>query len=306
MIRRNLILITSILLIFNYSYAQIIDTVSIRNHLEYITGTERPRNYRNIETLNRVAAYIRSVFEQYADTVYYQPFTVNGRIYKNVIAVFGNPDAGTIVVGAHYDVYDHQPGADDNASGVVGLLELAKLLKGKKLPYRLELVAYTLEEPPFFRTENMGSYIHAKSLHDSRREVYGMLSLEMIGYFDDRKKSQKYPLGIMSLFYGSRGDFITLVNKFSKGKFARRFSRRFKKQRRIKTKRFTAPAFVPGIDFSDHMNYWKFGYSALMLTDTAFYRNPHYHQAGDTVETLDLERTARVVESVYGALMTVK
>jgi len=133
-----------------------------------------------------------------------------------------------------------------------------------------------------------------------------MLSLEMIGYFDDRKKSQKYPLGIMSLFYGSRGDFITLVNKFSKGKFARRFSRRFKKQRRIKTKCFTAPAFVPGIDFSDHMNYWKFGYSALMLTDTAFYRNPHYHQAGDTVETLDLERMARVVESVYGALMTVK
>ena len=222
------------------------------------------------------------------------------------MCVFGNQSAKTIVIGAHYDVCGNQDGADDNASGVVGLLELAKSLKGEKLNYRIEIVAYTLEEPPYFRTKNMGSFIHAKSLYENKTNVYGMFCLEMIGYFDDSKKSQDYPIGPLSLIYGNRGNYITLVNKFSKGQFSRTFNKQFKNQRLIKTKKFTAPAKMPGIDFSDHLNYWAFDFSALMLTDTAFFRNKNYHENTDTIETLDLLRMSKVIESVYNTIITMK
>lgn len=283
-----------------------IDTLSIEKHLNNIINTENPRNHKNIKSLNYVADYIFKDFSKYADSVYYQPYKVNNKEYKNVVCVFGSRNNKTIVVGAHYDVCGNQDGADDNASGVVGLLELAKLLKGKQLKYRIEMVAYTLEEPPYFRTENMGSFIHAKSLHDNKTDVYGMICLEMIGYFDDNKKSQDYPIGLLSLIYGNRGNYITLVNKLSKGKFSRKFNKQFKKKRLIKTKKFTAPSKLPGIDFSDHLNYWEFGFSALMITDTAFYRNKNYHETTDTIETLDLLRMSKVIETVYTTLITMK
>ena len=286
--------------------ASVIDTNSIITHLKAIINTNKPRNHKHIETLNYVANYILSDFKKHADTVYYQPYQVNGKTYKNVIAVFGEKARETVVVGAHYDVCGDQDGADDNATGVVGLLELAKLLNGKALNHRVELVAYTLEEPPYFRSENMGSYIHAKSLKNSNTKVYGMFCLEMIGYFDDTKKSQDYPLGVLSLVYGNKGNYITLVNKFAKGKFSRKFNKKFRKQQEIRTKRFNGPAKLPGIDFSDHLNYWAFGYSALMITDTAFYRNKNYHQTTDTLETLDIVRMGKVIETVFKALVSLK
>lgn len=300
-------LILSLLIFFTIELrAQNSDTLRIKEHLNKIINTEKPRNHRNIESLNYVADYIFNEFNRYADTVYFQPYMVGSEEYKNVICVFGKKNAKTVVIGAHYDVCGDQDGADDNASGVVGLLELAKLLKGEKLKYRIEMVAYTLEEPPYFRTENMGSYIHAKSLHENGANIYGMFCLEMIGYYDDSKKSQDYPLGIFSLFYGNRGNYITLVNKFSKGKFSRKFNKCFKHQKLIKTKKFTAPAKLPGIDFSDHLNYWLFDYSALMITDTAFYRNKNYHETTDTIETLDLLRMSKVIDSVFHALISMK
>lgn len=189
---------------------------------------------------------------------------------------------------------------------MVGLLELARLFKGQKIKYRIDLVAFSLEEPPYFRTELMGSYIHAKYLADRKIDIFGMVSLEMIGYFNDEKKSQTYPIPILSTFYGNKGNFITLVRKFGSGRFARKFCRRFKSSKFVRTKKFTGPASLQGIDYSDHLNYWKFGFSALMITDTAFYRNKHYHQPGDTIETLDLVRMAKVIDSVFKALVTMK
>ena len=282
------------------------DTLSIRKHLNKIINTENPRNHKNIETLNYVAAYIFNDFKKYADSVYYQPYEADNKEYKNVVCVLGSQNIKTIVVGAHYDVCGNQDGADDNASGVVGLLELAKSLKNKKLNYRIEIVAYTLEEPPYFRSKNMGSYVHAKSLYENKTDVYGMFCLEMIGYFDDSKKSQYYPIRPLSLIYGNKGNYITLVNKFSKGKFSRKFSKQFKNQRLIKTKKFTGPANLSGIDFSDHLNYWAFDFSALMITDTAFYRNKNYHENTDTIETLDLLRMSKVIESVNQTLINMK
>lgn len=279
------------------------DTLLLQKHLRNIVETDAPRKYTNVEVLDQVAAYIFGEFESYADTTYYQEYEAYDQTYRNVICVFGPQDAETVVVGAHYDVCGEQDGADDNASGVAGLLELARQLKGQELRHRIELVAYTLEEPPFFRSLLMGSHVHAKSLHDEGREVYGMFCLEMIGYFDDTKGSQDYPLGILKLFYGKTGDYITLVNKMHKAKFARKFSKKFKRSDMITTKKFTGPKGLEGVDFSDHLNYWKYGYSALMITDTAFYRNKNYHEITDTLETLDISRMAKVVDATLHSLL---
>lgn len=279
------------------------DTLSINSHLKNITKTPAYRNHQNIVQLNIIADYIKSNFLKYNDSVSFQEYEVDGKIYKNVICSFGTENKSRIIVGAHYDVCGDQEGADDNASGVVALLALAQQLSKQKLNKRIDLVAYTLEEPPYFRTEYMGSYIHAKYLSDHKIEVFGMLSIEMIGFFSDEKKSQNYPLGILSWFYGNKGDYITLVNKFGKGKFARQFSKRFKQSNTIKTKKFTAPKALPGIDFSDHLNYWNFGYSAMMITDTSFYRNKNYHQKTDTIATLDIHRMAKVIDGIFLALL---
>jgi hypothetical protein len=279
------------------------DTLLIKSHLKAITQTEQFRTYKNIHQLNRTADYIYTIFALYADSVFVQEFMANGKTYKNIIGSFGTANLQRIIVGAHYDVCDNQEGADDNASGVVGLLELARLFKNKNLQNRIDLVAYSLEEPPYFRTELMGSFIHAKSLADNHTSVLGMVSLEMIGYFSDAKKSQSYPLGILSLVYGKKGNYITLVKKLGAGRFTRKFCRSYQSTHTIRTKKFSAPPSLPGIDFSDHLNYWKFGYSALMITDTSFYRNKNYHEPSDTMETLDIKRMAAVIDGVFFVLL---
>lgn len=282
--------------------AAITDTAIIKSHLTALTKTDKFRTHTNVDQLNRTADYIKNIFSQYTDSVFVQEYVVNGQVYKNVICSFGSENKKRVIVGAHYDACGNQEGADDNASGVVGLLELSRALKGVKLNNRIDLVAYTLEEPPYFRTEYMGSYVHAKSLADKNIEVYGMVSLEMIGYFKDEERSQTYPIGFLSLFYGNKGNYITLVKKFGAGQFARKFCRTYKSTKVIRTKKFSGPAALPGIDFSDHLNYWKFGFSALMLTDTSFYRNKNYHEPTDTMETLDISRMARVIDGVFNTL----
>lgn len=275
------------------------DTIIIRNHLTYLTKADQFRNFRNVERLDSVAAYIYREFDQYADTTFYQEYEVNGSIYRNVVCSFGTEHESRTIVGAHYDVCGDQEGADDNATGVTGLLELARMFEGDTLDHRIDLVAYTLEEPPFFRTEQMGSYIHAKSLVDDSVSVLGMVCLEMIGYFDDDKGSQEYPVGGMKAVYGSKGDYIALVSQMGPGGFVKDFNKGFNKTRRIETKEIAAPKSMTGIDFSDHLNYWKFGFSALMITDTAFFRNKHYHEKSDTMEKLDLARMADVIDAIY-------
>jgi Zn-dependent M28 family amino/carboxypeptidase len=282
------------------------DTALINAHLKTITKTPKFRNHSNIDQLNLIADYIKTTLKKSSDSISIQEYNVDQKTYKNIICSFGTENKKRIIIGAHYDVCGDQEGADDNASGVVGLLELSRLLNGKKLDYRIDLVAYTLEEPPYFRTELMGSYIHAKSLNESKVDVYGMISLEMIGYFKDEAKSQTYPLDILSVKYGNKGNYITLVKKFGSGTFVSQFSKSFKATKSILTKTFSGPPKLPGIDFSDHLNYWKFGYDAMMITDTSFYRNKNYHQKTDTIETLDISRMSKVIDGVYSGLISLK
>ena len=280
------------------------DTVRLRQHLRYLTSTPQPRNYQHPAVLDTVAAYLSRQLRAAGARVAEQPYQVQGRTYRNVVASFGPARGPRLVVGAHYDVCGDQPGADDNGTGVAALLELARLLgQQPTLPYTIELVAYTLEEPPFFRTTSMGSYQHAQQLRAQHAEVRGMVALEMLGYYDDRRGSQRYPFGPLKLLYGSRGNYVTVAQKFGNGRFGRRFARQYKRSARLPVRRFKAPAWLPGIDFSDHLNYWKFDYSALLLTDTAFYRNSAYHEPTDTLARLDMHRLGLAVDALLATVV---
>jgi hypothetical protein len=299
---------SALVLFSNFSLvAQKSDTVLIYNHLDSIVKTDGYRNYKDTAVLNKVASYIFNNFSKYADTTFYQYYYFQGVRYQNVVArINNNPDLPKIIIGAHYDVCGNQEGADDNASGLVGLLETARLISYKNINYTIELVAYTLEEPPFFRTQYMGSYVHAEQLIKEGSEIYGMISLEMIGFFSDKPNSQNYPLNFLKIFYGKRGNFITLVNCLKKGRFAKKFTRSYLKNKCIYSKNFIGPKSLTGIDFSDHLNYWRHDISALMITDTAFYRNKNYHERSDTMETLDINRMSNVIDALVETLLVLK
>lgn len=274
----------------------------ILKDLTAICKTEQSRNYKNITTLNTVAHYIHEQLIANCDTVFYQCFNAGGNEYKNVVARFGNPQKEKIIIGAHYDVAGEVEGADDNASGIAGLLELSRILNPDSLPYQIEFVAYTLEEPPYFRTEQMGSFIHAKSLLDARVKIKGMICLEMIGYYSEQTGSQRYPSKALKPIYGNKGDFIAVVQDMRFKAFGAEVYKAMKQNQRIKTVSFTSPSNVSGIDFSDHLNYWKMGFDATMITNTAFYRNRNYHTKTDTLETLDIQKMCAVINELALAI----
>lgn len=282
------------------------DTNSIKCCFDSIINTDNYRNYKNIETLNNVAQFIYNQFRNVSDSTNFQNYNYGNAEYKNVICSINPEKSERIIIGAHYDVCENTDGADDNASGVVGLIELAKLLKTYKGDYRIDLVAYSLEEPPFFRTEYMGSYVHAKYLKDNNINVYGMICLEMIGYFSDKENSQSYPVGMLSWFYGNKANFIMVAQKWFNGDFGNEFLYYMKSKNLLPTESFKAPESISAIDFSDHLNYWNFGYSAVMVTNTSFYRNNNYHEKSDKVSTLDIKRMALVIDEIYLSILELK
>ena len=273
----------------------------LEGDVRFLTELTPARNHENIVSLDKAADYIFDEFSKLDCQVERQFFEANGRKYQNVIAHFGPPDTPKIVIGGHYDVCGDQAGADDNASAVTGVLETARLVHELKpeLKYHLEFVAYTLEEPPYFRTDKMGSAVHAQSLKDANAKVKLMVCLEMIGYFSDEEDSQDYPVNFLKRFYPTTGNFISVIGKMGQGGVVRKFKKKMKSICGIPVSSMTAPAMLPGIDFSDHQNYWKHGYKAVMITDTAFYRNKNYHQTTDTIDTLDFEKMAEVIKGVY-------
>jgi Zn-dependent M28 family amino/carboxypeptidase len=221
-----------------------------------------------------------------------------------VIALFGPQSPERVVIGAHYDGCGDTYGADDNASGVAGLLELAQLLGRETVPFQVELVAYTLEEPPFFATTGMGSHVHAKSLKEQGINLRLMISLEMIGYFSDEPGSQEFPVSPLKLLYPTKGNFISVVGHAANIFTTRKVKSAMQSASDLPVYSTNVPRMIPGVDFSDHRNYWIFGYDAIMITDTAFYRNRNYHTTGDTAEKLDYGKMAKVVDGVYKFVKT--
>src|SRR5215475_2475416 len=280
-----------------------VDPTKLETHVRTLSQSFIPRDESHPENLDRCAAYIRGEFDRANARVSEQPFTIDGKTYRNVVAHFGPETKEMVVVGAHYDTAGPLPGADDNASGVAGLLELARLLGNRQLPMRVELVAYTLEEPPFFRSEQMGSAIHAKALKQEGAVVRVMFSLEMIGYFSDARNSQHFPSSAFSLFYPTEGNFISVVAELVNRIIVHRIKKAMTGATSLPVYSINPPRLIPGVDLSDHLSYWREGYPAVMITDTASYRNANYHTLDDTAERLDYRRMGQAVEGVYAAVI---
>jgi len=280
------------------------DAARLRAHVEALSTRFLPRDFDHPENLDRAAAYIGDSLRASGAAVEDQPYTVGSRTYRNVLARIGPETPERIVVGAHYDAAGDQPGADDDASGVAGLLELARLLSAAPPPLRVDLAAYTLEEPPNFGEDTMGSAVHAGFLAARTARVRLMISVEMIGTFSDAPGSQSYPL-FFGLFYPSTANFIAVVGKWGQGAAIDEVARALRLASELPVETLSAPAFVTGVDFSDHRSFWENGYTAVMVTDTAFYRNPRYHTADDRLETLDFARMAEVVKGLHCAVQSV-
>jgi hypothetical protein len=268
---------------------------SLRAHVKYLSALDPPRSSQNPGSLEKARDYIEQKLAGMDLKPERQCFAAGGDSFANVLAVVNPQHRRILVIGAHYDVCGNTPGADDNASAVAGLLELARMVNRHRDSLDLQVVFafYANEEPPYFGTELMGSWIHAKSLRDQSADVRLMLCLEMIGYYTEEKSSQRYPSSLLKPFYPSRGNFIAAVSDFGGRKFLRPIRKALNK--RLPCRTLAGPRKLPGLGFSDHRNFWKAGYKAVMITDTAFFRNPNYHEAGDTPETLDYAKMASVV-----------
>jgi hypothetical protein len=286
----------------NSPSAVTLESSRLKAHVLKLSKDYFPRSHTNTINLDRCAEYIRAHFKKAGADTSIQEFMVLGKKYQNVIGSFGDKTGERLVIGAHYDARINTPGADDNASGISGLIELAYLIGKEKLNTDIDLVAYTLEEPPFFGTENMGSAHHAKLLHDQKIKIRCMIALEMIGYFNNVPGSQSYPVPALKIFYPNKGNFIAIVGRLGQRKIVRKIKGLMKGAADLPVYSVNAPLMVPGIDFSDHRNYWQYGYDAVMITDTAFYRNQEYHKPGDTAERLNYELMGKAVIQVFEAI----
>ena len=273
--------------------------------LKYLTQIKPARNYKNIDSLNNVTLYLENRFKDIGLKTLFQSFLVDGNEYKNVIACLNTQYEKRLVIGAHYDGFGDFQGADDNASAVAGLIQTAKQLYSIKdiLPIRIDFVCFTLEEPPYYGTQNMGSHVYAKYLFDNKIDVIGMINYEMIGYYTN----ENVDLSKLSMYITkkqadiSKGNFIAIVSDEQSQEFMNEFD--FENiDKKIEYVEAMIPTPINSITASDHLNFWKFGYKAIMITDTAHFRNPNYHTANDTLETLDINKIYHVVDLVVNSI----
>lgn len=273
--------------------------------VNFLTSLRPFRNYLNLKSLEKVHKYISDEFVSCGFECVEQKWEAEGNEYTNVIASWHKKKKRRLIVGAHYDVAGDQPGADDNASAVAGLLETARMVSENQpeLDYGIDFVAYCLEEAPFFTTKEMGSYIHAKSLLDDRVEVVGMICYEMIGYFSDEPGSQTFPVPELAAIYPGTGNYIVLVGIEACKEFSENVHSLMNEKSGINVEKIVFPDSNGLAGRSDQRNYWELGYKAVMITDTSFLRNPNYHKMSDTIETLDFDRMKEVVNSSYNAII---
>ncbi len=264
-------------------------------HVRKLAGTIGERNTMRYQALERASDYIHARFAATGFQVREQWYTAQGRKVRNIwVQTTGTVRPEEIVViGAHYDSPPGSPGADDNASGVAALLELARLTRDSKPGRTVRFVAFVNEEPPFFQTDLMGSRVYAAEAGKRKERIVAMLSLESIGYFSDAAGSQSYPFPF-SLFYPDTGNFIALVGNFKSRRLLYRTIKEFRATTPFPSEGVAAPESVTGIGWSDHWSFWQEGYPAIMVTDTAPFRKPHYHQPTDTPDRIDYGRLARV------------
>lgn len=274
------------------------------HHVNVLSNEIGPRNPIHYSALNEARQYIVEQMTLVKSNFTLQQYRYEKKLFQNLVVekIGENIPEEILIVGAHYDSVMDSPGADDNATGIASLLEIIRLLQNYVNQRTLRFVAFTLEEPPFFGTEQMGSHVYARSCREKNENIVGMVALEMLGFYTERKKSQKYPSYDMKDHYSDKGNFIAIVGNEDSYQLTINFAEYLKQTSLIKTETIIPYSQIHGIDLSDHSSFWKFQYPAIMITDTAFYRNPHYHEVSDTIVTINFRYFARLVFSLAYAL----
>jgi hypothetical protein len=275
----------------------------LRRHVERLAGEIGERNLFRPSALEAAAAYVEASLRELGDRVVSEPFLAEGRSVRNVLAE--RPGTGRrdeiVLAGAHYDSVLGSPGANDNATGVAALLELARLLAGGDRQRTLRFAAFVNEEPPFYLGEAMGSLHHARRARERGETIVAMFSLETIGYYSDAPGSQGYPFPL-SFFYPATANFVGFVGNMRSRSLVRGAIGSFRRHTAFPSEGAALPAAIPGVGWSDHWSFWQAGYPALMVTDTALFRYPAYHAPDDTPEKVEYARTARVVAGLARVL----
>ena len=268
----------------------------LERHVWMLAEEIGERNLWRYGELQKSADYIAGVWEASSYQTERQAFKVNGlEVHNLVVQLTGKGRADQIlVIGAHYDSVPGCPGANDNGTGVAALLEMARLIAGLRLQCTVRFVAFVNEEPPFFQTRQMGSWVYASRCRQRRERIYGMLSLETIGYYSDVVGSQRYPIPFV-LFYPDTANFIGIVGNLDSKNLVNRVSETFRRHSDFPSESLYAPGWMTGVGWSDQWAFWKEGYRAVMVTDTALFRYKAYHTPQDTPEKVIYPKLAQVV-----------
>ena len=272
----------------------------LKAHVEHLAGEIGVRNVGRPTALEKAAVFVEAAFQEAGYEVERQLFQVEGVMVCNLIAErrgTGTDAEEIVVIGAHYDSIPGSPAANDNASGVAGVLEIARLLRQSTPKCTLRFVVFVNEEPPFFQTDNMGSLRYARRCRERGEKIVAMLSLETIGYYDDERRSQRYPFPL-SKFYPDTGNFVAFVGNLGSRSLTRRVVGSFRRHAKFPSEGAAIPGWIRGVGWSDHWSFWKAKYNAVMITDTAPFRYPYYHSSLDTPDKIDYGRMARVVDGL--------
>jgi hypothetical protein len=279
----------------------------LQDHVKMLTVTIGERSIFLHENLEKTRAYIEKFYQNIGVTVHCESYVYRNFKVSNVVAKISFCENPTkhYLVGAHYDSVAGTVGADDNASAIAVQLETARHLRMLKDHHELNLavkfVSFPLEEPPTFGTRHMGSSVYAHNAWKSKEQIDGMICLEMVGYTCHDEGCQDYPFPLTFFDYPKQGDFIGIVGNFKSRKFTNDLFEAFNRNPDLPVVKLTVPAggfILPSVRLSDHSSFWHRGYKAVMVTDTAFYRNPHYHRTSDTMEKLDYDFMSELVESL--------
>ena len=272
---------------------------NLRRHVEMLAGQIGERNVWHPGALAAAALYIRNTLEDLGYEVHIQSFESRDLTLQNLEVELQGDSAPQeiIILGAHYDSIRGTPGANDNASGVAAMLEIARLLAGNTYSRTVRFVAFANEEPPFFYSDEMGSRVYVARSRQRGEQIKAMLALETIGYYSDQPGSQYYPMPY-SLFYPDTGNFIGFVGNLSSWRLVRQAVGAFRTSTQFPSEGVAAPGWMMGVHWSDHWSFWQAGYPAIMVTDTALFRYAHYHAATDTPEKIDYPSLARVTNGL--------
>ena len=273
--------------------------LQLRAHVRMLADAIGERNLWRYGALQRAADYIFGTLEANGYAPRRQTYEISRLPVSNIDAALAGTrwSAEILVIGAHYDTVNGCPGANDNATGVAAMLELARRFARHPRPRTIRFAAFVNEEPPFFKTEQMGSLVYARAAKERREQVIGMLSLETIGYYSEAPGSQQYPAPI-AMLYPDTGNFIGFVSNVQSARLLIKARRAFKRKTSFPLQSAALPDVIPGVGWSDQWAFWQAGYRAMMVTDTAPFRYPWYHTADDTPDKIDYDKVAHVVDGL--------